>query len=133
MHTEGEALVVIGDCDGLVLEGRGEVPVDAERWAERRVKRRAVRHEDAIKEGLQWAVGLTFDLVEDVRGVHGAVGRAGQAGRKPGALVGKMSGVGTGTDRGKVSRQVWSLLWQERPRVKLQAARHQISGRLRQT
>lgn len=133
MHTEGEALVVVGGCNGLVLEGRGEIPVDAERRAERRVKCRAIWHEDAIEEWLQWAVRLTFDLVENVRGVHGAVGGARQAGRKPGALVGEMSRVGTGTDRGKVSWKVWSLLWQERPRVQLQAARHQISGRLRQT
>lgn len=132
VHAEGETLVVVGGCDGLVLEGR-EVPVDAERRAEGRVKRWAVRHQDAIKEGLQWAIGLTFDLVEDVGGVHGAIGRAGQAGRQPGALVGEVSRIGDSAGGGKVSRQVGCLLRQESPRIQLQAARHQVSGWLRQT
>lgn len=42
VHAEGEALLIVGGCDSLVLEGRGEVSVDAEWWAERRVKCRAV-------------------------------------------------------------------------------------------
>lgn len=133
VHAEGETLVVLGSCDGLVLEGRREVPVDAERWTERRVECRAVRHQDAVEEGLQGAVRLTFDLVEDVGGLHGAVGWAGQAGRQPRALVGEVSRVGCSTDGGKMSREVWCLLRQERPRVQLQAAGHQVSGRLRQT
>lgn len=118
VHTEGETLVVVSSRDGLVLEGR-EVPVDAERRAEGRVKRRAVRHQDAIKEGLQRAVGLTFDLVEDVGGLHGAVGRARQAGRQPRALVGEVSRIGNGAGGGKVSGQVGSLLRQEGPRIQL--------------
>ena len=75
VHTEGETLVVVGSCDGLLLEGR-EVPVDAQWRAEGRVERWAVRHQDAVEEGLQRAIGLTFDLMEDVGGLHGAVGRA---------------------------------------------------------
>lgn len=133
VHAEGETLVVVGrGCDGLVLEGR-EVPVDAERWAERGIKRWAVRHQHAVKEGLQRAVGLTFDLVEDVGGLHSAVGRAGQAGRQPGALVREVSRVGDSAGGGEVSRQVGRLLRKESPRIQLQAARHQVSGRLRQT
>lgn len=42
VHAEGETLVVISSCDGFVLEGRREVPVDAERWTEWWVKCRAV-------------------------------------------------------------------------------------------
>lgn len=42
VHTEGETLVVVGGRDGLVFEGRGEVPVDAKRRAEGRVKRRTI-------------------------------------------------------------------------------------------
>lgn len=132
VHAEGETLVVFCTCDALMLEGR-EVPVDAQRRAEGRVERRAVRHQDAVEEGLQWAVGLTFDLMEDVRGLHGAVRRAGQAGRQPRALVRVVSGVGGGAGGGKVDRQVGCLFWEEGPRVQLQAARHQVSGRLRQT
>lgn len=132
VHTEGEALVVVGGCDCLVLEGR-EVAVDAEWRAERRVKRWAVRHQDAIKEGLQRAVGLTFDLVENVGGLHGAIGWAWQAGRQPGALVGEVSGISNSAGGRKVSRHVGRLLWQESPRIQLQAARYQVSGWLRQT
>ncbi|TNN42964.1 hypothetical protein EYF80_046854 [Liparis tanakae] len=126
VHAEGEALVVVGGSGGgggLVLEGR-EVPVDAERRAEGR---------HAVEEGLQRAVGLTFDLVERVGRLHAAVGRAGQAGRQPRALVGVVSGIGGGAGRGEVDRQVGRLLRQERSGVQLQAARHQVRGRLRQT
>lgn len=133
VHTKGETLVVVGGCDGLVFEGRGEVPVDAEWWAEGRVKCRAVRHQDAVKEGLQRAIGLTFDLVEDVGGLHGAIGRAGKAGCQPGALVGEVSRIGSGAGRGKVSGQVGRLLRQEGPRVQLQAACYQVGSWLRQT
>lgn len=69
VHAEGESLVVVCRCDCLLLEG-GEVPVDAERRAERRVKCRAVRHQHSVEEGLQGAVWLTLDLVEDMRGLH---------------------------------------------------------------
>lgn len=133
VHAEGETLVVVGGRGrGLVLERR-EVPVDAERRAEGRVKRLAVRHQDPVEEGLQRAVGLTFDLVEDVGRLHGAVGRAGQAGRQPGALVRVVSGIGGGAGGGQVDRQVGRLLRQEGSRIQLQAARHQVRGRLRQT
>lgn len=123
VHAEGETLVVVCGRDGLLLEGR-EVPVDAERRAQRRVERRAIRHQDGIKKGLQRAVGLTFDLVEDVRGLHGAVGRAGKAGRQPGALVREVSGIGDGAGGREVGWQVRRLLRQESPRIQLQAARH---------
>lgn len=76
VHTEGEALVVVRGCDGLVLEG-GEIATDAQRRTEGRIKCRAIRHQNAIKEGFQWAIRLTFDLVEDVGRVHSAIGRAG--------------------------------------------------------
>lgn len=42
VHAEGEALVVVDGRDAFVLEGRGEVSVDAERWAEGRVESWAV-------------------------------------------------------------------------------------------
>lgn len=133
VHAEGEALVVVGRRHDLVLEGRGEVSVDAERRAEGRVERRGFRNHDPVEEGLQGAVGLAFDLVEDVGGIHGAVGRAGQAGRQTGALVRVVSGIGSGAGGRKMSGQVGRLLRQEGPGVQLQAARHQVSGRLRET
>lgn len=68
-----------------------------------------------------------------MRGVHGAVGGAGQTGCESRALVGEMSRICGGTSRGKVWGHVWCLLWKEGPRVQLKAARHQVSGRLRQT
>lgn len=123
VHTEGETLVVVGSCDSLLLEG-WEVSVDAQRRAQRRVERGAVRHQDAVKEGLQRAIGLTFDLVEDVGGLHGTIGWAGQAGRQPGALVGEVSWIGDSAGGGKMSRKVGCLFRQESPRIQLQAARH---------
>lgn len=59
-----------------------------------------------------------------MRGLHGAVGWAGKAGRQPGALVGEMSGIGDGAGGREVGWQVRRLLRQESPRIQLQAARH---------
>lgn len=135
VHAEGEAFVIFRS-GGFMLERGCEVSIDAEGWAQWGVECRAVRHQDAIEEGFQGTVGLTFDLrVEDVGGFHGAIGGAGQAGGQAGALVGEVSGIGGCHSNGSsmVSGKVRSLLRQEGPRVELKTTGHQVSGGLGQT
>lgn len=123
VYAEGETFVVVGNGNSFLLE-RWEISIDAEWWAQWGVECRAIGQQHTVKKGLQCAIGLTLDLMEDVRGLHGTIGWAGQPSREPGTLEGEMTRVSNGACWRKMSGEVRRLFWKESPRIQLQTTRY---------